>query len=169
MDYGDYEAIQGQKKSERLPGGVILNGKWDEVHPIDPRDPAQVQEFVAHSWYTYGEGNNDKGLHPWDGVTDPQYKLGPAAKGTRTNIEAGDENAKYSWIKAPRWKGNAVEVGPLARYILAYAQGVDYVKGQVDEALGTFNTLAGTNLTAKQALPTTIGRTLARALEARAG
>ena len=29
MDYGDYEAIQGQKSSDRLPGGVILNGKWD--------------------------------------------------------------------------------------------------------------------------------------------
>ncbi|MET3355646.1 UNVERIFIED_ORG: hydrogenase large subunit [Xanthobacter viscosus] len=166
MDYGDYEAIQGQKKTDRLPGGVILNGNWNEVHPIDPRNPDEVQEFVAHSWYTYGDANKDKGLHPWDGITDPQYVLGPNAKGTRTNIEAVDENAKYSWIKAPRWKGNAVEVGPLARYILAYAQGVDYVKGQVDEALGQFNTLAGTQLTAKQALPTTIGRTLARALEA---
>lgn len=79
-----------------------------------------------------------------------------------------DENAKYSWIKAPRWKGNAVEVaGPLARYILAYAQGVDYVKrSRWTRRLGMFNTLAGTNLTAKQALPSTIGRTLARALEA---
>ncbi|WP_018391449.1 nickel-dependent hydrogenase large subunit [Ancylobacter sp. FA202] len=166
MDYGDYESIQGQKSTDRLPGGVILNGNWAEVHPIDPRDPGQVQEFVTHSWYTYGEGDADKGLHPWDGVTEPQYKLGPDAKGTRTDIQQIDENAKYSWIKAPRWKGNAVEVGPLARYILAYSQGVDYVKGQVDDSLGRFNALAGTSFTPKQALPTTIGRTLARALEA---
>ena len=166
MDYGDYEAVQGRKDTDRLPGGVILDGKWDEVHPIDPRDPAQVQEFVTHSWYSYGDGNADKGLHPWDGVTEPKYELGPNAKGTKTDIREIDESAKYSWIKAPRWKGNAVEVGPLARYILAYAHGVDYVKGQVEDSLGRFNALAGTSLTPKQALPTTIGRTLARALEA---
>lgn len=164
MDYGDYELVPYDKSTQQLPGGVILNGKWDEVHPIDPRDPEQVQEFVGHSWYKYAD--ESKGLHPWDGVTEPNYVLGAATKGTRTNIEAIDETAKYSWIKSPRWRGNACEVGPLARYIIAYAKGVDYVRGQVDDALGRFNTLAGTNLTPKQALPSTIGRTLARALEA---
>ncbi|MGQ9369497.1 nickel-dependent hydrogenase large subunit [Azospirillum sp. ST 5-10] len=167
MDYGDYETVPYDHSTCRLPGGVILGGNWDEVHPIDPRDPAQVQEFVAHSWYTYGDAaNENKGLHPWDGVTQAKFELGPNAKGSRTRIEALDEAAKYSWIKAPRWRGHAVEVGPLARYILAHAQGVGYVKDQVADALGRFNALAGTNLTAKQALPTTIGRTLARALEA---
>ncbi|MCW0180402.1 MAG: nickel-dependent hydrogenase large subunit [Zavarzinia sp.] len=164
MDYGDYESVLGDKSTDRLPGGVILNGNWDEIHPIDPRDPTHVQEFVTHSWYTYGD--DSKGLHPWDGVTEPKYELGPNAKGTRTRIEELDEGAKYSWIKAPRWKGHACEVGPLARYILAYAHGVTYVKDQVTDALGRFNALAGTSLTAKQALPSTIGRTLARALEA---
>ncbi len=164
LDYGDYESVPGDKKSQRLPGGVILDGKWDEIHPIDPRDPSQIQEFVTHSWYTYGD--DSKGLHPWDGITEPHYELGPKAVGTRTDIKQLDEAAKYSWIKSPRWKGHACEVGPLARYILAYAHGVDYVKGQVDDALGRFNSLAGTSLTPKQALPSTIGRTLARALEA---
>ncbi|PWR22867.1 nickel-dependent hydrogenase large subunit [Zavarzinia aquatilis] len=164
MDYGDYQAVLGDKSTDRLPGGVILNGNWDEIHPIDPRDPTHVQEFVTHSWYTYGD--DSKGLHPWDGVTEPKYELGPNAKGTRTRIEELDEGAKYSWIKAPRWKGHACEVGPLSRYILAYAHGVTYVKDQVTDALGRFNALAGTELTAKQALPSTIGRTLARALEA---
>eukprot|EP01037_Dinobryon_pediforme_P042905 gene42905-53582_t len=160
MDYGDYESVPYDKSTQRLPGGVILNGKWDEVHPIDPRDPEQVQEFVGHSWYKYPD--ETKGLHPWDGITEPHYELGAGTKGTRTNIESLDETAKYSWIKSPRWRGNACEVGPLARYILAYAHGVDYVRGQVDDSLGRFNKLAGTELTAKQALPSTIGRTLAR-------
>lgn len=53
----------------------------------------------------------------------------------------------------------------MARYILAYAKGVPYVKAQVDDALGRFNALAGTSFTPQQALPTTIGRTLTRALE----
>ena len=45
----------------------------------------QVQEFVTHSWYTYGD--ETKGLHPWDGVTEPNYELGARTKGTRTKIE----------------------------------------------------------------------------------
>jgi len=164
MDYGDYEKVPYDRSTCQLPGGVILNGNWDEVHPIDARDPEQVQEFVTHSWYTYGD--DSKGLHPWDGVTEAKYELGANAKGTRTDIKELDEAAKYSWIKAPRWRGHAVEVGPLSRYILAYAQNVGYVRDQLGDALGRFNSLAGTNLTAKQALPTTIGRTLTRALEA---
>ncbi|ACB94793.1 nickel-dependent hydrogenase large subunit [Beijerinckia indica] len=166
LDYGDYPTSQEDKSTDRLPGGVILGGNWDEIHPVDARDPEQVQEFVTHSWYTYGGGRENVGLHPWDGVTDSHFELGAGTKGTRTNIQEIDENAKYSWVKSPRWRGNACEVGPLSRYIIAYAKNVPYVKAQVDDALSQFNHLAGTNLTARQALPTTIGRTLARALEA---
>ena len=163
MDYGDYAKVPYDDSTHQLPGGVILNGNWDEVFPVDPRDPEQIQEFVTHSWYRYPD--EAVGLHPWDGVTEPNYELGPNAKGTRTAIEELDEAAKYSWIKSPRWRGNAVEVGPLARYILGYAQGNDYVRDQTDAALRGFNALASTDLTVKQALPTTIGRTLARAME----
>ncbi|MDF1588372.1 MAG: nickel-dependent hydrogenase large subunit [Gammaproteobacteria bacterium] len=163
MDYGAYPTIQDDKSTDQLPGGAILNGNWDEVFPVDPRDPEQVQEFVGHSWYSYPD--ESKGLHPWDGITEPNYQLGANAKGTNTNIEEIDENAKYSWIKSPRWRGNAVEVGPLSRYVLAYAQGSEYVTEQVNRSLGAFNQLAGTNLDAKTALNSTIGRTLARALE----
>ncbi|MBP2228488.1 hydrogenase large subunit [Azospirillum agricola] len=164
MDYGDYEKVPYDRSTCQLPGGVILNGNWNEVHPIDPRDPAQVQEFVAHSWYSYEDEN--KGLHPWDGVTEAKFELGPNTKGSRTDIKELDEAAKYSWIKAPRWRGHAVEVGPLPRYILAYAQNVTYVRDQITDSLGRFNSLSGTSFTPQQALPTTIGRTLARALEA---
>ncbi len=175
-DYGTYEKIMGDSRTQQLPGGVILNGNWNEIHPIDPRDPEQVQEFVNHSWYKYAD--EKKGLHPWDGVTEPNYVLGKNTKGTTTNIKELDESAKYSWIKSPRWRGHAVEVGPLSRYILGYAhamQGNKYcqrVKEQVDYSAQVINTafpkalgLPTTNYTAKQLLPTTIGRTLARALE----
>jgi hydrogenase large subunit len=165
MDYGDYAKVPYDKSTDQMPGGVILNGNWDEVFEINPRDPAQVQEFVTHSWYTY-PGQENKGLHPWDGVTDPKFELGQKTKGTKTNIQEIDESAKYSWIKAPRWRGHAVEVGPLSRYTIAYAKKMPHQTEQINRSLAFFNQLAGTNLDVKTALQTTIGRTLARALEA---
>ena len=62
MDYGAYPKVNYDKSTDRLPGGVILNDNWNEVFPVDPRDPEQVQEFVAHSWYSYPD--ESKGLHP---------------------------------------------------------------------------------------------------------
>ena len=165
MDYGDYAKVQGDKSTDQMPGGVILNGNWNEVFEVDPRDPEQVQEFVSHSWYTY-PGQENKGLHPWDGVTEPKFELGPNTKGSKTNIQEIDESAKYSWIKAPRWKGHAVEVGPLSRYTIAYAKNLPHQREQVDRSVAFFNQLAGTSVDPKTALQTTIGRTLARALEA---
>jgi len=162
MDYGAYPKINYDKSTDQLPGGVILDDNWDNVMEVDPRDPEQVQEFVNHSWYKYPD--ESKGLHPWDGITDPDYDVS-TAKGTRTNIEELDEKAKYSWIKSPRWRGHAVEVGPLSRYVLAYAQDHKYIQDQVHRSVAAFNTLAGTDLGAKTILQSTIGRTLARALE----
>jgi hydrogenase large subunit len=79
-----------------------------------------VQEFVTHSWYKYAD--ESKGLHPWDGVTEPNYKLEAPTQGhAHQHREQVDESAKYSWIKSPRWRGHAMEVGPLSRYILGYA------------------------------------------------
>jgi Ni,Fe-hydrogenase I large subunit len=72
-------------------------------------------------------------------------RAGPNTKGTRTAIESVDESAKYSWVKAPRWRGHAMEVGPLARYILGYAhakQGNPHgarIKEQIDAALQSVN------------------------------
>ena len=176
MDYGTYDKVMGHHDTQQLPGGVILNGNWDEIFPIDPRDPEQVQEFVPHSWYKYAD--ETKGLHPWDGVTDANYVLGAKTKGTRTNIEELDESAKYSWIKSPRWRGHAVEVGPLSRYILGYAHALkghkhcQRVKEQVDTSAAIINKtfpkalgMPETQYTLKQLLPSTIGRTLGRALE----
>ncbi|BDV33567.1 nickel-dependent hydrogenase large subunit [Methylocystis iwaonis] len=158
MSYGDIPEHANDYSAGNLllPRGVILNGNLKEVLPIDNADPEQIQEFVAHSWYKYPD--ETKGLHPFDGVTEPNYKLGPNAKGTPTNIESLDEGGKYSWIKSPRWRGNAVEVGPLARYIIGYAQGNPEFKEPADRLLKTL----GVPVTA---LFSTLGRTAARGLE----
>jgi hydrogenase large subunit len=139
-----------------LPQGAIINGNLAEVFPVNLRDPNEIQEFVTHSWYTYPD--ETKGLHPWDGVTDPHYELGPNAKGTKTNIENLDEGGKYSWIKSPRWKGHAMEVGPLARWTVGYAQNKAEFKEPVDKLLKDLGLPTS-------ALFSTLGRTAARALE----
>ena len=72
-------------------------------------------------------------------------------KGTK-----GEE--KYSWCKAPATTAQPYEVGPLARFLVAYAQGHKEIKGLVD------STLKATGLPAT-VLFSTLGRTAARALE----
>jgi hydrogenase large subunit len=158
LAYGDFPIVANDWSNENmmLPGGAIVDGDLSNVHDVDVRDPEQIQEFVNHSWYEYPD--ETKGLHPWDGITESHFELGPNAKGTKTNIEEIDENAKYSFVKAPRWRGNAMEVGPLARYVVAYARGREDIKDQVDGLLHDL----GLPLTA---LFSTLGRTAARALE----
>ena len=142
--------------SLKLPQGAIVNGNLAEVLPVDLKDPAQIQEFVAHSWYKYP--NEAQGLHPFDGVTEPHFELGPNAKGSRTEIVEIDESAKYSWIKAPRWRGHAMEVGPLARFIVGYAQNKPEFKEPTEKLLRDLGVPVS-------ALFSTLGRTAARALE----
>lgn len=140
-----------------LPRGAIINGDLSKVHEVDLSDPEQIKEFVPHSWYKYQD--DMAGLHPWEGVTEPNFKLGPKTKGDRTNIQELDEAAKYSWIKAPRWNGHAMEVGPLARYVVGYAQGNKEITEQINFVLKTLDVPV-------TALFSTLGRTAARALEA---
>lgn len=158
LSYGDIpeHANDYSAKNLTLPRGAIINGNLAEVHDVDHRDPNQIQEFVTHSWYSYPD--EKKGLHPWDGVTQPNYVLGPNAKGTKTDIKAVDEAGKYSWIKAPRWRGNAMEVGPLARWVVGYAQKKPEFKEPVDAVLKHLGAPVS-------ALFSTLGRTAARALE----
>ncbi|HRH72950.1 nickel-dependent hydrogenase large subunit [Zoogloea sp.] len=160
LSYGDIPQKANDYSSANLllPRGAIINGKLDEIHPVDLKDPEQVQEFVAHSWYKYPD--ETKGLHPFDGVTEPNFVLGPNTKGTKTNIKELDEGAKYSWIKAPRWRGHAMEVGCLSRMVLGYLQPKQYpeIHALVDGALKKLDVPVN-------ALFSTLGRTAARGLE----
>ncbi|MCJ7557729.1 MAG: nickel-dependent hydrogenase large subunit [Gammaproteobacteria bacterium] len=158
LSYGDFPKVANDWSQENMhmPGGAIINGDLSKVHEVDVRDPEQVQEFVTHSWYKYPD--ESKGLHPWDGMTEPNFELGPNTKGSKTNIQEIDEGAKYSFVKAPRWRGHAMEVGPLARYVVAYVRGDEEIKAQVDGLLSDL----GLPLTA---LFSTLGRTAARGLE----
>jgi hydrogenase large subunit len=156
LSYGDFPDKANDDKSLLIPRGAIINGNLKEVHDVDLADPAQVQEFVTHSWYRYPD--DKKGLHPWDGITEANFTLGKNTKGTKTNIEQLDESAKYSFLKAPRWKGHAMEVGPLARWVVGYAKGIPEFKEPVDKTLKQLDVPL-------PALFSTLGRTAARGLE----
>ncbi|TVT76655.1 MAG: nickel-dependent hydrogenase large subunit [Denitromonas halophila] len=159
LSYGDIpdRANDFSASNLMLPRGAIINGDLSKIHEVDLRDPSEIQEFVDHSWYKYAD--ESKGLHPWDGETEPNFTLGPKTQGTKTNIKSLDEEGKYSWIKAPRWRGHAMEVGPLSRYIIGYVQNNPEFKEPTDKLL----TDLGLPL---EALFSTLGRTAARGLEA---
>jgi hydrogenase large subunit len=155
MSYGDLPQNGiGDPSNFRFPRGIVLNKNLGEVLPVDLTDSKQIREEVSHSWYEYPAG--ETALHPWDGVTEPKYS------GPQPPYKQLDENAKYSWLKSPRWQGHAMEVGPLARMIVGYASGNPEVKEVVGEALGRLKLPAA-------ALFSTLGRTAARGLETKLG
>jgi len=158
LAYGDLPDVANDYSAGNLlmPPGAIINGDLSMVHEVDLRDPEQIQEYVTHSWYKYPD--ETKGLHPFDGVTEPNFVLGKGTKGTATAIDNVDESAKYSWVKSPRFKGQPMEVGPLARYVTYYAMGIPEFKEPVDMVLKKLDVPVA-------ALFSTLGRTAARGLE----
>lgn len=155
LTYGDLPRTTIDDPSSFLfPRGVILDKNLSEVLPVDPEDLDEITESVTHSWYRYPEGVD--ALHPFEGITEPAY-TGPTPP-----FEQLDEDGTYSWLKAPRWKGRAVEVGPLARMLVGYASGRADFQEVVDSALSKLGLPA-------TALFSTLGRTAARGLETQLG
>jgi len=159
MSYGEFPTRANDQSNANLgmPRGAIIGGDLSKIEQVDLKDPSHIQEFVSHSWYKYPD--ESKGLHPWDGITECDFNPGPNAKITPEKLTQVDEQAKYSYIKAPRFKGQPMEVGPLARLVIGYASGREDIKTLVDGAL----TKLGLPLTS---LFSTLGRTAARGLEA---
>jgi hydrogenase large subunit len=149
MSYGDYGTDVTENASTFLfPRGLILGKDLSTVLDVDQK---QVAEYITHSWYSYDEGDGTA-LHPSKGETKPNYT------GPRPPFDFVSESDKYSWLKSPRYSDHAVEVGPLARMLVAYAKGMPRAKQLVDGTLSTLGVGAS-------ALFSTLGRVAARALE----
>jgi hydrogenase large subunit len=152
LAYGDLPMNgYGDPSKFKFPRGIIMNRNLGEVLPVDCKDVAQIQEFIPHSWYEYSSGDNT-GLHPWSGETELRYT------GPKPPYEYLDVTKKYSWLKTPRWKGHPMEVGPLARMLVAYASGHAEVKEAVNGVLKALDVPVA-------ALFSTLGRTAARGIE----
>ncbi len=143
-DNGDHTDLE----SLYFPRGIILDKDLSTVHPYDHE---RVKEWVTSSWYDQ-TSDDSIGLHPWDGETIPNY-TGPEPPWTYLQ-----DHDRYTWIKAPRYDGMPMEVGPLARMLVAYGSGHQDVQDLVNEALGRLEV-------GPEALFSTLGRTAARAVE----
>ncbi len=152
MCYGDFPEDGTDDVSKLLvPRGVILDRDLSQIHPMDLDAEDEIQEFVSHSWYNYSAGK-DAGLHPYAGETELAYD------GPEPPFDHLDPASTYSWLKAPRWRGKAMEVGPLARVLMLYASGHEQTRELAGMALGKLDLPI-------EAMFSTMGRVAARTLE----
>jgi hydrogenase large subunit len=152
LTFGEFPAKgMSDPSSYMIPSGVILDRDLSKIYPIDLNAESEIQEFVSHAWYDYSVGK-EQGLHPYKGETKLDYT------GPKPPYDYLDVDKEYSWMKSPRWKGKAVEVGPLARVLMLYASGHEQTKELVGMTLKKLDVPV-------QALYSTLGRTAARTLE----
>lgn len=135
MSFGVFDMDSKSDLTQRhrwIPQGIV---KADLK--LQSLDPGKITEEVENSWY-----RETGAVHPFDGAT----------------MADRDKAGAYSWCKSPRYAGEVMEVGPLARMLASYAAGDREVKGMVNGVLGKFN--AGPD-----ALYSVLGRHAARAIE----
>jgi [NiFe] hydrogenase large subunit/hydrogenase large subunit len=142
----------GIKDIDKLyfPRGIILNNDLTKVHAYDQH---AVTEGIASAWYKYSGGDKSV-LHPWEGETAPLY-TGPKPPWEYLQDQ---KDGKYTWMKSPRYNGEAMQVGPLARMLVSYASGHKAVVENVNMVLKTLDV-------GPAALFSTLGRTAARGIE----
>lgn len=101
LSYGMFDqGKSGDYNNRFLKSGAIFGGDISKVNTLEPE---KINEHVKHSWYQDGT----TGKHPSEGETIP---------------EPGKDGA-YSWLKAPRYDGKPMEVGPLARMLVTQNKG----------------------------------------------
>jgi Ni,Fe-hydrogenase I large subunit len=105
---------------------------------------------VSHAWYVYSDVDGTL-RPPASGETTPHYT-------GEVPLSQLNEAAKYSWVKSARSDGLAMETGPLARVLVAAANGRAEIRASFGRLLG------GVGLSPSQARGA-LGRTLARAVE----
>jgi hydrogenase large subunit len=134
-----------------LPGGTIMDGDLSTVKGItsfhDDYFRDNVVENITHAWY-----DGDWSKHPYEEETVPKYG-------------EFQDDGKYSWIKAPRFQGKPMQVGPLAQMLVGYAQGHKPIIENVNNALSLVSSVAGVTV-GPDVLHSTLGRHVARAVRA---
>jgi [NiFe] hydrogenase large subunit len=141
MAFGEFPQSDAEPASLFFPQGVVTRNGSFESMSLGEMNVSEIYEHVQHSWYTGTDA-----LPPSAGKTEPQY--------TELNI-----TDRYSWLKAPRYDGEPMEVGPLARMLVAYVKDPGH---PAHSAIDNFLTEAKLD---PEALFSTLGRTAARALE----
>ncbi|CZE48136.1 nickel-dependent hydrogenase large subunit [Campylobacter geochelonis] len=152
-----HQEFQVSSNEWLFDSGIILNGDISKVYDLDE---SKITEEATHSWY-----KNNAPLHPYDGEQDPNYTGFKEedtlnAKGEMVKTKVFDTAGKYSWIKAPRYDGKPLQVGPLSNIVINYAKGNKFVVPVVEKFL------KDTGLPVSAVL-STLGRTACRMIEAK--
>ncbi|MGP1528580.1 MAG: nickel-dependent hydrogenase large subunit [Campylobacter sp.] len=152
-----YKEFQYSANEFLFDSGIILNGDLSKIHDLDE---SKITEEATHSWY-----KNDAPLHPYDGEQEPNYTgfvdgENIDGKGEVVTTKVFDTKGKYSWIKAPRYDGMPMQVGPLANIVVNFAKGNKFVVPVVEKFLKD----TGLPL---EAVLSTLGRTATRMIEAK--
>lgn len=131
LSYGLMPNSNAANSSRLFSPGVIIDQDGD----VQQVDFELIREDVANSHYS-----SPSGLKVREGQLNPEPGKG------------------YSWVKAPRYNGQMVEVGPAARVMVDYVQhGNPTVRTLVDHYLKKFNLTP-------QHLNSVLGRHLSRAV-----
>lgn len=138
-------------------GGIIKNADLSKVYEMDEE---LITEEATHSWY-----KDNEPLRPYNGKTNPDYTGlidGTSIDGYGKEVASKvfDVEKKYSWIKAPRYGGVPMQVGPLSNIVINYVKGNKKVVPVVDEFLKKANLPL-------EAVFSTLGRNATRMLEAK--
>lgn len=130
-----------------FPGGTIMNSDLSTVHEIksfdEPYFRENVSESIAHAWY-----DGDWTRHPYEEDTVPKHS-------------SFEDNGKYSWVKAPRFQGKPMQVGPLAQVLVGFSLGHEPTVRWAKKTLETAGSVAHAKL-GPEVLHSTLGRHAAR-------
>jgi Ni,Fe-hydrogenase I large subunit len=148
LSFGEFPEDDSDQPALLLPRGRIMDR---DLSVVDAVDQSGVAETVAHAHYMDDDAAALR--HPLAGRTAPKYQGPPAPVATLAG------SARYSWSKAPRYFDDPMEVGPLARMSVAYAEG-----GPAGIAVARILDELGLR---PEALFSTLGRIVARAVEAK--
>jgi quinone-reactive Ni/Fe-hydrogenase large subunit len=144
---GNFMAVGGYSfnpSGQLFEGGVITSHNFNNIEDFDD---TYITEEASRSWYS-----EDAPSSPYDGNTTPFY--------TDLNEDGSlKTEGKYSWIKAPRYRGKPMEVGPAARMIIGYVKDSKTIAPYMKR----FMDATGLEL---MDFSTTLGRNAARAVEA---
>jgi len=145
LSWGVFDRSSMTPENRYLPAGFIKSSVG--LTTVNRPNTDAVTEDVGRSWY-----DQPSNLHPFEGETTPVSSFNY------------DNGGKYSWGKAPKYAGDPMEAGPLARILVAYmdtdSPTNDLVRGVVD------NAMAALGITDITLLVSTLGRVAARNLEA---
>ncbi|MCM8774481.1 MAG: nickel-dependent hydrogenase large subunit [Candidatus Omnitrophica bacterium] len=114
--YGNFlaygmEGLVGGSRNTLFRSGVYINGEYKRL------DFSRISEEITSSWYR--ENTDD-------------------VKSSESQPDVEKEEA-YTWIKAPRYEGEVLETGPLARMWIngEYSQGISVIDRHLARAVET--------------------------------